>query len=70
MALTRLSGKMKWRITDLPGGTMGDWEPSYDTDLWKNKQLLHLFIQPVVQADAEGVVKTAPTQVKVLECHF
>ncbi len=70
IALTRLSGKIKWRITDLPGGTMGDWEPTYDTDLWKNKLLLHIFIQPVFQADAEGVVKTEPTQVKVLECHF
>ncbi|HPN59643.1 MAG TPA: BNR repeat-containing protein [Chitinophagaceae bacterium] len=66
----QLKKKMKWRISDLPGGSAGDWEPSYDTDLWKKENILHLFVQPVFQADAEGVVKSPPSLVKVLECHF
>ncbi len=70
VACTRLRRKHKWQITDLPGGATGDWEPTYDTDLWKQKQQLHLFIQPVFQADAEGVVNAKPTPVTVLECHF
>ena len=66
----QLKKKMKWHITDLPGGSTGDWEPSYDTDLWKRENILHLFVQPVFQADAEGVMKQPPSGVKVLECHF
>ncbi len=70
VASARLKKKIKWRVTDLPGGSTGDWEPTYDTDLWKKEQRLHLFVQPVIQADAEGVMKAAPSMVKVLECRF
>ncbi|MBN8687699.1 MAG: BNR repeat-containing protein [Chitinophagales bacterium] len=70
LATAKIKKKLKWRISDLPGGSTGNWEPSYDTDLWKKEQRLHLFVQPVIQADAEGVVKTAPTMVKVLQCIF
>jgi len=68
LASAELKRNINWRIADLPTGTTGDWEPSYDSDLWKEEKVLHLFMQPVIQADAEGVVKAAPSMVKVLEC--
>lgn len=70
MATARLKKKIKWTLTDLSNYNTGAWEPSFDTDLWKESGRLHLFVQPVTQADAEGVVKAMPTLVKVLECGF
>jgi hypothetical protein len=70
MATARLKKKIKWTLTDLSNYNTGAWEPSFDTDLWKESGRLHLFVQPVTQADAEGVVKAMSTLVKVLECGF
>lgn len=57
----------QWAIKDLTNESLGDWEPSYDTELWKNKGILNLFLQKVVQVDGEGRSKSEPTAVKVLE---
>lgn len=62
--------KKKWKITDLYSSNTGSWEPTYDTDLWKQKNELHLFVQQVLQADAEGIIKTEPQMVKVVQCKF
>jgi hypothetical protein len=59
--------KTKWKLIDLTTEGVGSWEPTYDTELWKAKQQLHLFVQQVTQADAEGVVKTAPQMIRVVE---
>ncbi|RXK62246.1 neuraminidase [Lacibacter luteus] len=59
--------KSNWKIIDLTTDAVGAWEPSYDTELWKAKQQLHLFVQQVTQADGEGVVNTKPQMVQVLE---
>lgn len=56
-----------WAIKDLIETSVGSWEPSYDTELWKNKKLLHLFIQKTEQADAEGRSTLPPQMVHVLE---
>jgi hypothetical protein len=60
-------GKSKWSIMDLTHTSVGSWEPTYDTELWKDKNLLHLFVQNVEQADAEGQSKLPPQMVEVLE---
>lgn len=70
IATSVIKKKFNWKLYDLPAGPVGEWEPVYDTDQWKAEQQLHLFIQPVTQADAEGVVKAVPTLVKLLEFHF
>lgn len=70
IASAQIKRKLSWTLTDLPGTQAGDWEPSYDVDLWKQNRQLHLFFQPVSQADAEGVVNARPTLVSVLEYHF
>jgi hypothetical protein len=57
----------KWQLQDLYQNSVGSWEPTYDTELWKSKRLLHLFVQKVEQVDAEGQSKTPPQMVKVLE---
>lgn len=56
-----------WQVFDLDARPMGAWEPSFDTELWRRSGLLHLYFQPVQQADAEGVLPGAPTKVGVLE---
>jgi hypothetical protein len=59
-----------WQLKDLTSETLGSWEPSYDTELWKNKGILNLYIQKVVQLDAEGKADIKPSPVQVLEYNF
>ena len=56
-----------WQIKDLTISSVGSWEPSFDTELWKQKGVLNLFVQNVVQSDGEGNSNTAPQMVQVLE---
>ena len=60
-------GKKRWKLMDLTPASLGAWEPSFDTELWKEKYILHLFIQKVEQADAEGLVQSRPQMVSVME---
>lgn len=55
-----------WAIMDLTAQSVGDWEPSYDTELWKNRKVLSLFLQDVKQIDGEGKASQQPTAVQVL----
>jgi hypothetical protein len=57
----------KWRISDLTDFSVGSWEPSFDTELWRRKGDLHLFVQYTEQADAEGKTEIQPQQVYVFE---
>lgn len=57
----------KWSITDLTQESLGSWEPTYDTELWKEKQILNLFVQKVEQVDGEGQASLAPQPVQVVE---
>lgn len=57
----------QWSITDLTTFSVGSWEPSYDTELWRHKGLLHLFVQNVEQIDGEGKADIASQQVQILE---
>jgi hypothetical protein len=57
-----------WRILHLTAKSVGSWEPSFDTELWKNKEKLNLFVQNVQQVDAEGKAELPPQMVEVLEC--
>ena len=59
--------KQKWNVLDLTTESVGSWEPTYDTELWKEKGLLHLFVQNVEQADAEGKADLPAQTVKVLQ---
>lgn len=56
-----------WQVNDLTAASVGEWEPTYDTELWKDKKILSLFVQHVTQVDGEGKASIAPTKVQVLE---
>lgn len=56
-----------WQVSDLTTESVGDWEPSYDTERWNKKSILNLFIQKVVQVDGEGKANAGSTPVQLLE---
>lgn len=56
-----------WTLRDLTSFPVGQWEPTYDTGLWKSEDELHLLIQNVGQGDAENVEDVQPQPVSILE---
>lgn len=66
-ATTKDITKGNWNVIDLTNTSVGSWEPSYDTELWKQKKILNLFIQNVQQVDGEGKANIPPQMVQVLE---
>ncbi|WP_114781820.1 BNR repeat-containing protein [Botryobacter ruber] len=56
----------KWELKDLTEKSLGSWEPTYDTELWKNKGILNLFVQKVEQVDGEGRANMPPQAVEVV----
>ncbi len=56
----------EYKISDLNEKSLGSWEPTYDTELWRKKQQLNVFIQNTEQKDGEGVNYGNPQNVGVL----
>lgn len=56
-----------WVTTDLTDFDVDAWEPSLDTQLWRDKGCLHIFVQTAHQGDGERPVDSAPTTVSILE---
>lgn len=67
IALNNNLGAGHWTLKDLTKTSVGDWEPTYDTELWKSKGILSLFLQNVTQVDGEGMANQAPTAIQVLD---
>lgn len=59
--------KSNWKVSDLTQASVGSWEPTYDTELWKDKKILNLFVQKNVQVDGEGKANVAPQPVQVIQ---
>lgn len=59
--------KKGWKTGDFTSISLGAWEPSFDTNLWQSSGILHLFAQPVVQVDGEGLSAQTATLVEVWE---
>ena len=59
--------KGTWEFKDLASVDLGSWEPSLDTELWKKDEVVHLFLQKVIQEDGEGISENKPQTVSVLE---
>lgn len=57
----------EWKLCDLTDFSVGAWEPSHDTELWKHKKRLHLFVQHTRQGDGERTEEITPQMVYVLE---
>jgi BNR repeat-containing family member len=66
IALNNNMQDSNWKVINLTSESVGSWEPSYDTELWKKKKQLNLFVQFTEQKDSEGKSDIAPQQVKVL----
>jgi hypothetical protein len=56
-----------WKLQDLTASSVGAWEPSYDTELWRRDGILSLFVQKVQQVDGEGQASVPPSAVTVLD---
>ncbi|QDH77890.1 neuraminidase [Echinicola soli] len=67
IAYTPELGKQPWEIKDLTQQSVGQWEPSYDIELWKNQRKFHLFVQKVEQIDGEGLAEGVTSPVRILE---
>jgi hypothetical protein len=59
--------KIQWKIQDLSQLSVGQWEPNFDKEFWRDKKQLHIFSQNVTQADGEGLSKADPQPVQILE---
>ena len=61
---------VRWR--SIPGTTypVDSWEPSYDTELWKEQKKLHLFVQKSGQGDGEKLEPMDPQPVHILELNM
>jgi hypothetical protein len=57
----------QWSVHDLSDAAVGAWEPTFDSELWKARGILSLFVQNVVQVDAEGIAQRPAEPVRVLD---
>lgn len=62
-------GAHRWSVSDLDQEALGAWEPTLDTEAWRLRGVLDLFVQRVAQVDGEGVAAVPPSNVRVLEWH-
>ncbi len=64
----KLSGELNWQVHTIDNIEVGQWEPSYDTELWRQQEKLHLFVQKVGQGEGnENPEDMEPQMVKILE---
>lgn len=56
-----------WTVRDVTEFSVESWEPSYDTKLWSERGMLHVFVQHTGQGDGEKLEEVPPQPVYVLE---
>jgi len=66
IAISKDVSKESWLCKDLTTTSVGEWEPTFDTELWAKKKRLDLFVQKVEQVDGEGKANAQPTPIYVL----
>lgn len=66
VAVNKNIGLNNWQLTDITDNSVGSWEPTYDTELWKQKKQISLFVQFTDQKDAEGKAAIKPQMIKVI----
>lgn len=62
-----LSQESGWKVTDLTDFPVDAWEPTYDSELWKKQEKLHIYVQRSGQGDGEKTTDLIPQPVYVLE---
>ncbi|WP_071891324.1 BNR repeat-containing protein [Hymenobacter sp. PAMC 26628] len=53
----------QWAVQDFPTAGLGNWEPTYDTERWKQTKVLNLFIQRTGQGDGETLEGLPPARI-------
>lgn len=66
-ATSNLFRRGHWQIEDLTDFPVGAWEPTYDTELWRQEGRLQLFVQRTGQGDGERLEEVVAQEVVVLE---
>ena len=56
-----------WKVRDLTNYSIGAWEPTLDTELWKDRHMLNIFVQKATQVDGEGLAHEKPEAAQVLQ---
>lgn len=56
-----------WSARTVTDFSVGSWEPSFDTTLWKDHKKLHLFVQRVGQGDGESLENLPPQFIEIHE---
>nr|WP_294898231.1 BNR repeat-containing protein [uncultured Pedobacter sp.] len=67
VAINKDIDQAKWKFKDLTSNSVGLWEPTYDTELWKDKKILNLFVEHVEQGDGETTKELTGQKVSVLQ---
>ncbi len=67
LASATLGKKLLWKNHVIGPYPLDRWEPSFDTELWKNDGILHLYFQKTGQGQGETSVDLPPQPVCVLE---
>ena len=57
----------KWKLEDMTGFPVGAWEPTFDTELWRLKNKLNVFVVNAAQGDGEKSADLPAHPVYVLE---
>ncbi|MCF8357923.1 MAG: BNR repeat-containing protein [Prolixibacteraceae bacterium] len=70
MVAAKTGDEMKWDRQVISPWPVDRWEPSYDTELMKNENKLHLFFQKAGQGQGEKTVDMPPQKVGVLEVYL
>ena len=66
MAYTTDLGRKPWEVKDLTDFSVEAWEPSHDTELWKSRHQLDIYVQCAYQGDGEQSVAVGARPVFVL----
>ena len=72
MAFTTDLQDGNWEIIDLTDFSVDAWEPTYDINLWNDRNILNIFVQTTHQGDGEKISDSSETSssVYILEPYF
>jgi hypothetical protein len=59
--------KGKWQFKDLTNFSVGMWEPSYDTEIWKRSKIFHIYVQNVGQGDREKTEELPLSDISIMK---
>jgi hypothetical protein len=67
LAISQNTEFTRWEYVDLSDFSVGDWEPTFDTELWKTQNKLNVFVQFTGQGDAETMIDMEAQDAMVLQ---